>query len=435
MAMKTIWIGCLVLCLGVIVCSSVAYAEPVPEYNKILQIQLKYQDNGYSVSSLEVKYGNAPNLKIGSGSLTAKILGNDGKELQSFAVQEPGRAQGDSLGEGGELIGYTEQSVYGDLFITAPYEQGMKQFTLANSRDGTLLVTADITPAVASFCTDYPGDPDCLARTVPVKTATPDTPLVLVLATLFSASVFIAAGLVIMTIRRRTAGIQVPEAEQAPVKKTILVVDDEPDIVNLVHLFLDTKGYVTLTARSGRECIDLLKDHVPDLILLDVGMAPMDGWQTLEELKKNSNTKSIPVLMLTGHKITAMAARQYKICIDDYIMKPFHLNDLGAAIDNTLERKEKLKESLVMAKKAGVDKEKFCELAKLSRIISVNKRIVDIMQVPQAVPALADLDVLDEMSVVDYINVKTKDHEKRVQQLRFEINTSFRSKGLPDLTW
>ena len=76
--MKTAWIGCLVLCLAIIVCSSGVYAQPVPEFDKILQVQMKYEDGGYSISSLEVKYGKAPNLKIGSGALTAKILGNDG---------------------------------------------------------------------------------------------------------------------------------------------------------------------------------------------------------------------------------------------------------------------------------------------------------------------------------------------------------------------
>ena len=434
MIMKIAWICCLALCLGVLACScSVSATEqPVPEFDKILQIQLKYDDGRYSLSSMEVRYGKAPNLNIRTGDLAGKILGPGGKELQSFTVQEPGRAYGDILGdpEGDSLIGYTEQPAYSDMFITAPYEQDMEQFTLTDMRDGTLLVTADLRPSVNVFCADYAGDPDCLVRAAPVKTATPDTSLYLVLATLFSASVVIAAGLAILTIRRRTK-VLVPE------KPVVLIVDDDPDILDVVHEILDMKGYVTLMASGGMECLDLLKKQVPDLILLDVGMEPMDGWQTLEQIKKNPAVKTIPVLMLTGHDLTPEAAKQYHICIDDYLMKPFMPDDLYAAINSILERKSQLKETLAIARQAGVDKEKFCELAKLSRRITVDKKILGILGAPQAVPAMADLDLdtLDDMLVVDYINVKTRDQEIRAAQLRQEINSVLRSKGLPELGW
>ncbi|MCK9632084.1 MAG: response regulator [Methanoregula sp.] len=432
--MKTVWICCLALCLGVLVCScGVSAAEqPVPEFDKILQIKLTYDDGRYSVSSMEVRYGKAPNLKIRTGDLAGKILGPGGNELQSFSVQEPGRAYGDILGDpgGDSLIGYTEQPAYSDMFITAPYEQDMEQFTLTDMRDGTLLVTADLRPSVNVFCADYAGDPDCLVRAAPVKTATPDTSLYLVLATLFSASVFIAAGLAILTIRRRTK-VLVPE------KQDVLIVDDDPDMVEAIAELLRMEGYAPRTASSGRECLDLIKKQIPDLILLDVGMSPMDGWQTLGQIKKGPASRTIPVLMLTGRQLTPELAKQYHICIDDYLMKPFQLDELYAAINSILERKKQLEVTLALARKAGVDKDKFCELAKLSRRITVDKKLLGILNVPMAVPVVADLDLdtLDDMLVVDYINVKTRDRERRAEQLRQEINSVFRSKGFPELGW
>lgn len=434
--MRTIRFGCLVLCLGIIFCISGALAEPAaPEFDKIVQIQLKYDDGRYSLSSLDVMYGKAPNLKISSGDLTGTILDKNGNVLQSFSLQEPGRAYGDILGdpEGDSLVGYTEQATAGEMFITAPYVPDMQTFTLTDGRDGTVLVTADLGPSVATFCIDYSGDPDCMVLATPQKAATPDTSLSFLLATVFSASVLLAAGLAIMTIRRRS-GITIPGAEPEPARQTVLVVDDDPDIVDVIQTFLTDKGCLTLKAGGGKECLELLKSQVPDLILLDVGMAPMDGWQTLEQIKKDPRTKGVPVLMLTGYKLTAMAARQYKICIDDYIQKPFQLDALETAIDNILERKKKLNESIIMVKKAGVDMDTFCELATLSRRISVNKRLASILQAPAAVPVMADMETLDEMSVADYLNVKTKDYEQRADVLRRQINASFRSKGLPDLT-
>src|SRR5208283_1034031 len=63
------------------------------------------------------------------------------------------------------------------------------------------------------------------------------------------------------------------------IKKVVLIVDDEPEIVNIIDIFLGKKGYETLKANSGTACLDILKKQIPDLILLDVNMTPMDGWR------------------------------------------------------------------------------------------------------------------------------------------------------------
>ncbi|PKL70582.1 MAG: hypothetical protein CVV30_04315 [Methanomicrobiales archaeon HGW-Methanomicrobiales-1] len=427
--MRWITLCCLLLILTGLACNPVSGAQPLPDYGKILQIHLDYQDGRYSISSPEITYGKSPNLNIRTGNLKGVILDAKGNELKSFSFQAPGVAQGDILGPAGgdSLIGFTESPANGNMVLTIPYQQDMQKFSLSDTRDGSLLVSADLLPAVAAFCTDYPYDPDCLAQVPAAKSAVPDPGTSLVLVALLSASVIGAAIMAILTIRRKTK-VQTPE------KEVVLIVDDEPDLVNLIDILLDKKGYATLKAFSGKECLDILRKQIPDLILLDVRMEPMDGWQALEEIKKNPETKSIPVLMLTGQRLTAGAAKQYNICIDDYITKPFQPNDLYAAIDNIVERKQKLKDSLVLAKKAGVDKEMFCEYAKLSRRISVNKRIIDILQGPEGTPVWADESNRDDKAVIEHMHVTTRVNEKRVEQLRQEINKAFRSKGLPELS-
>ena len=212
-------------------------------------------------------------------------------------------------------------------------------------------------------------------------------------------------------------------------------MDDDPQIVTLIGTLLGKRGYATRTAYGGKEALDILtKTRTVDMILLDVLMEPMSGWDTLDQIKKNPATGSIPVLMITGKKLSAAEAKQYNLAIDDYIMKPFLPADLYEAVDRIRDRKRNLKESLIQIKKAGVDREMFCEWARLSNRISTSRKILGMLDVPQGTPELRDLDTLDDMLVVDYMNVRNHMDEKRVEQLQVEINSAFRSKGLPELT-
>lgn len=433
--------GSLLFILLILFCIPEAGALSVPDYDKILQIHLQPADSGYQVTAMEIRYGRAPHLDVQTGVLEASLQDPANNVLLVFSLRDPAFVQADSMNsEGsGTLIGYTGTVTPDEMIITVPYRPDMQTFRLTDSRSGSVIASADLAAPAAMFCSGYPADPDCIARAQSQKSPSPDSSKLLILAVLFSASVLLAVIHAILAIRRRTA-VSAPApggavVEKAPKRQqhTVLIVDDNPDIVDLIHHLLDLKGYRTLTADSGGGCLDVLRHTLPDLIILDVGMTPMDGWQTLEQIKKDPVTRSIPVLMLTAHNLTALSARQYKIYIEDYITKPFQLDGLGLAIDRIIERKRKLNESLVLAKQAGVDMDTFCEFARLTRHITVNKRIVSVMQIPQVTPMMADLNTLDEMSVVDYLNITTKDHEKRAEQLREELNTSFRSKGLPEL--
>jgi len=104
---------------------------------------------------------------------------------------------------------------------------------------------------------------------------------------------------------------------------SILVVDDSPMIVDVFVAMLERGGYEPAACYSGPECLEKLKEMTPDLILLDIMMEPMDGWETLENIKSNPNTKNIPVMMLTAKQLTPEEAQEYGAYIEDYVMKPF----------------------------------------------------------------------------------------------------------------
>src|SRR3989442_777224 len=105
----------------------------------------------------------------------------------------------------------------------------------------------------------------------------------------------------------------------ATVERRILIVDDEPNLVDAVRMYLEMEGYVILTAMSGREALEKLRDLLPDLIVLDVMMPNMDGFETLRELRKLSN---VPVIMLTARGEEDDKVRALRLGADDYVAKP-----------------------------------------------------------------------------------------------------------------
>lgn len=103
----------------------------------------------------------------------------------------------------------------------------------------------------------------------------------------------------------------------------VMVVDDEEDIRYLVRSLLETRGVEVVEAECGEECLQILEKFTPDLILLDVMMPGIDGWEVLKRIKSDDNFKSIPVAMLTSIDPTVddMMREEFDT-LTDYIMKP-----------------------------------------------------------------------------------------------------------------
>lgn len=105
--------------------------------------------------------------------------------------------------------------------------------------------------------------------------------------------------------------------------KTILVVDDEQDLLDLMEIILGGEGFNIITASNGQEAVNRLKIELPDLVLLDVMMPIMDGWQTLKNIKTTQETKHIPVVMVTAKIGEDDRSRGFREGATDYIGKPF----------------------------------------------------------------------------------------------------------------
>jgi two-component system, OmpR family, alkaline phosphatase synthesis response regulator PhoP len=112
------------------------------------------------------------------------------------------------------------------------------------------------------------------------------------------------------------------------VPKKILVVDDEKHIVRLVQANLDRAGYAVVTANDGKEALEKVADENPDLVVLDVMMPYMDGFEVLQNLRRNPSTRDIPVIMLTAKAQDADVFKGWQSGVDCYLTKPFNPMEL-----------------------------------------------------------------------------------------------------------
>jgi DNA-binding response OmpR family regulator len=124
--------------------------------------------------------------------------------------------------------------------------------------------------------------------------------------------------------------------------KKILIVDDDPDIMRLLATTLREVGYAPLTAASAIEGLRALFNERPNLILLDVMMPGMDGWEMAARVRELSD---VPLIMVTAKDGEVDKLRGFNLGIDDYITKPFSLMELSARIEAVLNRAEKVRQS------------------------------------------------------------------------------------------
>ena len=120
--------------------------------------------------------------------------------------------------------------------------------------------------------------------------------------------------------------------------ETILLVDDEEDILELLDYNLSKEGFTILRVTTGEDALTVTRKNLPDLILLDIMMSSMDGFKVLESLKEDQRTYHIPVVMLTGQNDDVFKIAASRLYSEEYITKPISMTALKDKIDPILER-------------------------------------------------------------------------------------------------
>jgi len=124
--------------------------------------------------------------------------------------------------------------------------------------------------------------------------------------------------------------------------KRLAYIEDEAEMIDLVRLILGRRGYTVIGANGGREGLDLIRKELPDLVLLDLMMPDMDGWDVYHQIKSEEQTRDIPVIV-----ITAKAQNIDKILglhiakVEDYISKPFSPQELLDRVEQVLSKQGK----------------------------------------------------------------------------------------------
>jgi|WetSurMetagenome_2_1015567.scaffolds.fasta_scaffold132659_2 two-component system, cell cycle response regulator DivK len=119
-------------------------------------------------------------------------------------------------------------------------------------------------------------------------------------------------------------------------QERVLLVEDNEDNLQLVRFLLERSGYTVLSAHNGREGIDIARREIPNLILMDLSLPEIDGWEAAQELKADPHTKPIPLLALTAHTLPGDRQRALSLGFDGYISKPIDVAAFEGSISKAL---------------------------------------------------------------------------------------------------
>ena len=124
-----------------------------------------------------------------------------------------------------------------------------------------------------------------------------------------------------------------------------LVVDDSITVRRVTQRLLERNGMRVLTARDGMDAVTLLQDHVPDIILLDIEMPRMDGYEVAAHVRNDPRLKDVPIIMITSRVGEKHRARAIELGVDDYLGKPYQEAQLLDAITPLVERRQAARKS------------------------------------------------------------------------------------------
>jgi two-component system response regulator VicR len=126
-------------------------------------------------------------------------------------------------------------------------------------------------------------------------------------------------------------------------KRRILCIEDEPEMIDLIRLILERKGFEVLGAVGGQEGLDVVRNEKPDLVLLDLMMPDVDGWEVYRQMKADAELQHIPVVVVTAKAQSIDKVLGLHIAkVDDYVTKPFGPSDLVDSVERVLRKRKEL---------------------------------------------------------------------------------------------
>ena len=213
--------------------------------------------------------------------------------------------------------------------------------------------------------------------------------------------------------------------------KKVLIVEDDNNIAELLHLYLEKEGFETCVAKDGGKGVELFRQFQPDLILLDIMLPVMDGWSVLRKVRDENNT---PIIMLTAKGETEDRVSGLEMGADDYIVKPFEMKEVLARIHAVLRRtspEEEVQSKKLMFDKLVINLDSYELLVDGQRVDTPPKELellYHLASYPNRVFTRNQL--LDEVWGFDYFgDSRTVDvHIKRLREKLEEVSPQWRLK-------
>jgi DNA-binding response OmpR family regulator len=208
--------------------------------------------------------------------------------------------------------------------------------------------------------------------------------------------------------------------------KTILVVDDEQRLVSLVEQYLVQEGYRVVTANNGREAVNAARQSNPDLIVLDLMMPEMDGYEFMRVHRAEQNT---PIIMLTARVEDEDKIIGLELGADDYVTKPFRPRELVARVRAVLRRAGESEPAAKVLKAAGIVLDRDGRTVKVAgQFLDLTPSEFDILAALMSAPGrvYSRLDLLDIIQGVRYEGYE-RTIDTHIKNLRAKIETDSRS--------
>jgi two-component system, OmpR family, response regulator len=155
----------------------------------------------------------------------------------------------------------------------------------------------------------------------------------------------------------------------------LLLIDDDPPIRDTFSRFLAKEGFTVYTAEGGEAGLAMLGTVAPDLVLLDIMMEPMDGWETLLAIRDNPATRMIPVMIVTAKPPTRDEIRKYGGEADDVTMKPVDLPTISASVRRAMETNARMNGMLDGLIARGADPDQIREYISLQRMVRITQKL------------------------------------------------------------
>lgn len=175
--------------------------------------------------------------------------------------------------------------------------------------------------------------------------------------------------------------------------KRLLLIDDDPNLILLVQDYLEFQGYDVMTADNGKEALDVLEQNIPDLIICDIMMPEMDGYELVKRIRQDSRVSWIPVIFLSAKGQTNDRVKGLETGADVYLVKPFEPEELVAQVESSLKQTNRLLE------KTGQNGQVYQEGQKIQVPADVTLTRTETKVVQLVAQGLANREIAEKLSV------------------------------------